>query len=587
MATSGQINTNTTYQSYFWVKWEQKDQDVPNNRTKIAWSCGVTSSHYFLRNAIKMSAVTINGTQVYSGGTYSNFNEGTNEIASGTMWIDHDSDGTKTLTISAFTGWLYSNNNYSSNGGSYALEKIPRQATITEAPNFTSSGSPPTIKYSNPAGDSVSVLEICIAEETGYTAYISYRPVEKTGTSYTFTDEDMEALKKLAGSTLSITFVLHTKIGNSDFYSVSDKLTFTMVEDDTTKPVVKFEECSINNGSLPTKFEDLYIQGKSKLDVSLSAEGKYGEDIKSYSVQIDGKTYNSQGCTSDVIQSSGKVDVIGYAKDSRGFTGSVKTTIDVIPYSKPLVVPLNGENAILCYRSDGNGKRVGNSTSVWIKAKRTYYSIDGKNQCALQWRKKLTTEEWKDSVHLWLDLITKTDTSTDECNAMLSGEVFDLKKSYTVQIKAIDEVGEHDIKTLEIPTMDVALHLGKGGKNVSVGTYCDYSKDYTFYSEWDAYFDKDVNVFGKLNAAYIAPLGDYIGLDLNNLTARTGYYISGSEPSESNGSKNFPVTQTGMLTVVGFGSFAYQTYTTYVGLIYTRSYYERSGWTSWKQIQTI
>ena len=72
--------------------------------------------------------------------------------------------------------------------------------------------------------------------------------------------------------------------------------------------------------------------------------------------------------------------------------------------------------------------------------------------------------------------------------------VFDLKNSYTVQIRAIDDVGEYDIKTFEIPTQDVALHLGAGGKNVSIGTYCDYSKEYTFYSEWDAIFGADVYI---------------------------------------------------------------------------------------------
>ena len=159
-----------------------------------------------------------------------------------------------------------------------------------------------------------------------------------------------------------------------------------------------------------------------------------------------------------------------------------------------MVIPLGSENAIQCYRSDGNGKRIGNSTSVWIKAQRTFYSVSGKNLCALQWRKKLVSEAWNDSVHLWDDLLPKTESSTNEYNALIPGTVFDLKKSYTVQIQALDDVGESDVKTFEIPTEDVALHLGKGGKNVSVGTYCDYSEDYTFFSAWKAIFDGGVYI---------------------------------------------------------------------------------------------
>ena len=494
MATSGTLKTNTTYDSYFWVKWEQSgDQDVANNRTKIAWSCGMTSTHNFYSNAIKMSAFSINGTQVYSGGKYSNFYAGTTTIASGTMWISHNTDGSKTFSISSFTGWLYSNNNYSSNGGSYTLTQIPRAATITSAPDFTDVDNP-TITYSNPAGNVVSALDACISF-TRARDDIAYRPISKTEESYQFslTDAERDLLRNNTGNNRKLFFYVRTTIGNTQYHSRLER-SFTVTENEKTKPSVGVA-VALNNGSLPSQFDGMYIQGKSKLDVSLSADGKYGANITSLYAVIDGKTYDTAPFTSDVIQSSG--DAVAYAKDSRGFTNSASTPIEVIAYSKPLVVPLESENAILCYRSDGNGKRIGNSTSVWIKAKRTYYSVSGKNQCALQWRRKLTTEEWNDSVHLYNDLIAKTDTSTNEYNALISGGVFDLKKSYTIQIRAIDDVGEYDVKTLEIPTMDVALHLGKGGKNVAVGTYCDYSKDYTFYSDWEAIFDKDVYIKGK------------------------------------------------------------------------------------------
>ena len=102
MATSGQLNTNTAYDSYFWVKWSQHSQDIAANKTKINWSCGVYCGHNFYSNAIKMSAVIINGVQVYGGGTYSNFYDGDHTIASGTLEISHGTDGKKTFSISPF-----------------------------------------------------------------------------------------------------------------------------------------------------------------------------------------------------------------------------------------------------------------------------------------------------------------------------------------------------------------------------------------------------------------------------------------------------------------------------------------------------
>ena len=102
----------------------------------------------------------------------------------------------------------------------------------------------------------------------------------------------------------------------------------------------------------------------------------------------------------------------------------------------------------------------------------------------------------------------------DEYSALIPDEVFDLTKAYTIQIRAIDDIGEYDLKTFDIPTRDVALHLGKGGKNVSVGSYCDYSEEYTFHSEWKGIFDDDVEIGGDLYIGGMT-LADYIRSVIN------------------------------------------------------------------------
>ena len=554
MAINGQINTNTTYDSYFWVRWAVGDneQDVAGNRTFLHWSCGVYCGHSFYLNAIKMSGFYIDGILVYQGGTYSNFSKGDHQIAAGSLYIPHHADGTKTFNISSFTGWLYSNYNYSSNGGKVTLPAIPREATITAADNFTDLQIP-TVTYSNPAGNNVESLDICICDTSGWNTYVAYRAVNKTGTlSYTFTADDVTALKNITGNTLKLWFLLRTKIGGKYYYSHAER-TFTVTENSTTKPTVTME-VTLNNGSLPSVFAGQYIQGKSRADIKLSATGKFNATIDNYSATVDDKTYNAKTFTSDVIRGTGDVDIVGSAKDSRGFRSYETKTINVIAYSKPTVVPHGNENAILCYRSDGNGKRTGNSTSVWIKAKRAYYKLSSgttqRNFCALQWRRKLVTEEWNDSTHLWNNLLSRTST-TDEYNALLPGIVFDVKRSYTVQIRAIDDIGEYDIKTFEIPTQDVALHLGKGGKNVAVGTYCDYSEDYTFYSEWKAIFDKgfvdgsdtkwtDINscIAYRCKCGYVTVLG----ISEGEITLTSGDYATvGTVPSPYNPGMRVPV----------------------------------------------
>jgi hypothetical protein len=502
MATNGQINTNTTYDSYFWVMWSQASQDIASNKTRINWSCGVYCGHSFYTNAIRMSAVSINGVQVYSGGTYSNFSKGNHTIASGTLDIAHNADGTKTFSISAFTGWLYSSYNYSSNGGSYSLTQIPRQARITAAADFTDLDNP-SISISNPGGFRMDVwLEpnpvgdhICVREN-----------IPNTGTyTWSLTAAERDALRnKCPGNNCTIRLGLYSYVGGTQYADYQDKK-FTMAESTDTKPTVNMG-IALNNGSLPSKFNGLYIQGKSRVNVTLDVAGKYGAGIQNYSATMEGRTYSSPSFTTDVVQTPGNVEIVGYARDTRGFSGESRQNITVIEYAKPAVVPVGTDNAILCYRSDGNGKRVGASTSVWIKAKRSYRSVSQKNTCALQWRRKLATEQWDDSVHLWNDLLPKS-SAADSYNALLPGVEFALKNSYTIQIRATDDIGEQDIKTMDVPTQDVALHLGRGGKNVTIGTYCDYSEDYTFRSAWKAIFDEEIYIEGEKVANHVVEEG--------------------------------------------------------------------------------
>lgn len=486
-------------------------KDIATNKSKIDWvleTKGGNSNYY----STGPTTVTIAGQQVYYKGrtdwSTKSFPAAKGSV-SGTIYVDHDTQGNKQIDVS-FTTAIYTGTT-STYSGTWYLDNIPRKAELTSAPNFTDLENP-TIYYSNPAGSAVTI-QTCIA--IGWDVLIPYKSLktDKNYYTYEFTPEERTILRNAApNGTLKVNFFVTTIIDGTYYYSLEER-TLSIVENENTKPSITMS-VSLNNGSLPSTFDGLYIQGKSRLGISLSGSGKYNATItKKYAV-LDGKTYSTEPITTDVIQTLGNVNVVGTVEDSRRFTKSKTEVINVIPYRKPYVISIGSENAIACYRSDGNGKRVGNSTSVWIKAKRDYYKVESngvqKNFCALQWRRKLVNDAWDDgnNEHKWHDLISKTSTTNDEYNALLpSEEVFELTKSYIVQIMATDDVGETDVKTFEIPTQDVALHLGEGGKNVAVGTYCDCSKEYTFYSEWDAYFDKDIYISGNKVDDFITEQG--------------------------------------------------------------------------------
>ena len=498
--------------------------DVANNKSVIEWtlsSIGGEVNYY----STGPTSVYINGTCVY----YKDRVNYTAEVfpaakgsVSGKIEVAHNEDGTKGISVLMNTVVYYGSSKAYS--GWWELDPIPQGAKIQTAPSSFTNASLPTITYTNPLQSNASYLAICIADSAGHNGYTDYKTLNKTGTSYTFTATDMVALNnKVAsisggsGKKLDVMFVIKTTANGKDYYDGWSS-SYQMVETNDTKPTVTMALAVSNPSTFPSSLANTYIQGKSSVKATITGKGKYGASISSYSLNVGGVTKNSSAnvITSDAITKSGNISVIGKATDSRGFPGETTQTISVTEYSKPLIKPIGSESSILCYRSDGNGKRVGNSSSVWIKAKRSYYNLGGKNQCALQWRYRLSKEAWNDNTHKWADLISKTTTTTDEYNALVSGE-FLLNESYAVQIKAVDDLGEYDIKDLEIPTQDVALHLGAGGKNVSIGEYCDYSEDYTFKSAWKTIFEKgaegtlinkyaaDVLVFAKECQAGLTP----------------------------------------------------------------------------------
>ena len=234
---------------------------------------------------------------------------------------------------------------------------------------------------------------------------------------------------------------------------------------------------------------------------------------------------------------------------------------------------------------------------MWIKAKRSFYSLNGNNKCSLQWRFKRTAEVWNDNEHKWQDLIPKTTTNTDEYNALVSGE-FILKESYAVQIRAVDDVGESDVKELEIPTQDVALHLGKGGKNVTIGEYCDYSEDYTFRSAWKAYFDNGIH--GTLNGTINAD-GTFTGTHNGTMTQQ---YVGDMLDFAEGCAQGFTPFFTGGSTtnVPAAGNYQYASgfvskrsdsqitvviFSYYTGDLAINNYYDTAGgWLGWRYLKT-
>lgn len=102
MAKSGSITTNEKEGRSITLSWSLSSQDVANNTSTIAWTLkgSGSGSGWVMSGAFK---AVINGTTVYSSDTRIQLYNNTT-IASGTAKISHNSDGTKSFSLSCEAG---------------------------------------------------------------------------------------------------------------------------------------------------------------------------------------------------------------------------------------------------------------------------------------------------------------------------------------------------------------------------------------------------------------------------------------------------------------------------------------------------
>lgn len=145
----------TAYRNYtrFYLSWSVGQQDIANNRSLINWTAGIQAqpgfNPYWGTNAIRINSVYIDGQGNLASGTWSNISMTggqTLPLRSGSVWIGHNSDGTKSFGAS-LSGWLYANGDQNTSG-SWTINTIPRNSQVTTNASSYVLGDPITA-YTN------------------------------------------------------------------------------------------------------------------------------------------------------------------------------------------------------------------------------------------------------------------------------------------------------------------------------------------------------------------------------------------------------------------------------------------------------
>ena len=331
--TSGSFNTTAYSGRYLTLSWTAT-QNIEKNESTISWTLkGAGGDSGYIKAG--MFSVAINGEVVYSlTNARIELYKGT-VVASGTKTITHNTDGTKSFSMSA-EGAIYSYAVNCRGSGSWELKDIPRAATITSAPNFTDEGNP-IIMYSNPAGNSVDKLEACIADNNGKVIIVPYREITKTGGVYgfNFTEEEREALRAAvtSGYALPVRFYLKTTIGGTAYYKSSSK---TLTLEDYEPTISYFEVADENEMAMELTRTDgsVLIKGFNNVFAYFDGAGAKGATITSFKITNGSSVIND---SSGYFENTESGVFVATITDSRGNTASTTVELPVIEYFKPSI----------------------------------------------------------------------------------------------------------------------------------------------------------------------------------------------------------------------------------------------------------
>lgn len=448
------------------------------------------------------NSITINGTaQIYESPAVNG--TGTHLLGTVTQTVNHNSDGTKSLTMSAvfyiratLSGTYYESITASAN---ITLDSIARASSVS-TPNATM-GSATAIAISRASSSFTHTLTYTFGTAAGTIA------TKTTSTSVSWTPPLSLAsqIPKAVTGTCTVTCTTYngsTKIG-------SKTCTLTLTVPASIKPTITSLTAARVDGAVPGTW-GIYVQTKSKATLTINgAAGSYGSTISSYSITGGGYTSTASSFTTGFLNTSGTVTFTATVTDSRGRVSAAATvSISVVAYSPPSFA------SYLSQRCLSNGTVNDDGTYIRGLVSYSYASCSSKNTITrATYYKKASDTAWTNA-----NAAFSSGTAFTFGGGNISTETsYDIKYTLT---DAFTTIAIQDI----VSTAAVVMDFKRGGKGVAVGKVSEKDNTFEVAEDWD------VRVYGKLIKDYIQsfiktlyPVGSiYMSVNATNPSAYFG-----------------------------------------------------------------
>jgi hypothetical protein len=382
---NGKVDTN-----YWTFKLEVSEgaPDIPGNTSPVTVDIfigRVSTTGSYMYGASISGSVSVTGA---GSKTFSYKNSGQVNIAAG-AWlkiatvtfpaVPHDSDGSKTVTVSA----SFTNNIKPTSGSASGSVEL---TTIARASQPSCVTWPEHTQDVGEFGDTISIHMNRKDGDFTHTVRYEYGSLKdtiatnvETGTTWTIPLSFMDLIPKDTSGSGRI----YVDTYNGTTLVGTKYCGFTAKVPASVKPTVSATLEDIAN------VDDIYgkpVAGLSKIKVKASAIKAYSSNIKSYNITIDGATYDTQEATTGLLQNAGTTRVTVTATDERGRKGSWDYDMTVLAYTRPQVTEL------AVHRTNGDYTENDQGEYVCVTFSTAVNDMGGKNLADYTLRYKKTTE---------------------------------------------------------------------------------------------------------------------------------------------------------------------------------------------------
>ena len=478
MALSGSVSTNGASGEgegrYYTLSWTAT-QSIANNTSTISWTLS-TAGGYSSWITERTVYVDIDGERVFSKTNAVDRYRGT--IATGTKTISHNSDGTRSFSVSLAAAIYYSSIGCTGSQ-TFTLDTIARASTLSVSDGTLGTKTTPT------ADRKSSSFTHTLTWECG--SYSGTIATKSSATSWNFTPELKLASVAPYGQKVYCTYTLSTYNGSTLVGTDSKSVWFAIPS--SVKPSCTLS-LSDSNGYASTYGG--YIQGESQLSVTINATQAYSSPISRYSASANGVTYSTRTFTTSVLTKVGTNTISATVTDGRERPGSVSSNITVLAYSRPRITNLKVR------RCNANGTENDRGGYGKISFHCTITPLSNKNTraCSIKYRQSGATK-WTNAPAITLSAYDQ------DCNPPVI-QMSDAH-SYEVQINLTDKFGTTSAVT-SISTGYCLYHIPASGKGITFGGIAEGDG---FNVKMDATFGENVNMKknlqldGNVNGNYL------------------------------------------------------------------------------------